>query len=88
MKCRDCGKDQTYTLSSKRKENQRRIYVDESGRQWNGLQCPSCKYGGFSKGAKSKRLCKCGRFMEKTRYFKCMECKPVLESDPGFTMPW
>jgi len=92
MICRECGVDKTYKLSpiaGKQKGRAgRKIYLDEQGRQWNGYQCPTCKYGALSKKAKSGRMCRCGKPMEKTRYFSCLACKPVLESDPGFTMPW
>ena len=88
MKCRECREDRTYKLSLKRRKDNRRIYVDEQGRQWNGLQCPTCKYGGFSRNTQGTKLCKCGKFMDKTRYFACLACKPVLESDLGYTLPW
>ena len=88
MKCRDCQQDKTYKVSQQRKQENRRVYVDETGRQWNGLQCPTCKYGGFSRDNKGVKLCKCGKPMEKSRYFACLACKPVLENDTGYTMPW
>jgi hypothetical protein len=94
MICRECGLDKTYMLSAsigKRKDTstgRRKIYLDDQGRQWNGQQCPTCKSGAISKKVNTGRMCRCGRPMEKSRYFSCLTCKPVLESDTGWTMPW
>lgn len=87
MKCKDCKIDKTHRLSLKKNRNGRNVYVDELGQRWNGLQCAKCKCGVVAKTL-SHRKCGCGKPIEKSRYFVCESCKPVLESDPGFTMPW
>jgi hypothetical protein len=87
MICREC-KLNRQRIDSGRVSSRGKVFVDETGRQWNGKQGPCCKYG--KKAAKTKvgRKCDCGRHMDATRYFACTKCKPVLEPDGEFTNYW
>lgn len=40
ISCKDCGETKVRILAGKRGKD--KIWVDETGREYNGLRCPSC----------------------------------------------
>ena len=46
--CVECGEEKDRKVEKRvtvRKVQLRTVFVDSLGKQWNGLQCPQCKYG-------------------------------------------
>jgi hypothetical protein len=84
MICNACKKNVTKRFDGQVMSNGRRVYHDENGLRWNGAVCPPCKINSQKEKQDPRgKLCKCGRVMPKTRYYRCEECKPVLRDDPG-----
>ncbi len=57
-------------------------YVDEEGRRWVGMKCPDCVMMLNCKLVEepltSRKCSDCSKFLPRSRYFKCLECQPVL----------
>ncbi len=80
MQCKDCGDDHVRIRSkTSRKKNGRWAYVDQEGKQWNGLTCPPCKYRSKKTTPRVRaRLCNhCKRPMGVESYFNHPGCLAV-----------
>ena len=82
IKCIECEDMKVKLNTGLRYTNNKKIYADQEGRRWNGNKCPDCRYFKEPK-EKQKRICGCGREMDKNRYFKCSFCVRDLPSDVG-----
>lgn len=81
MICNLCDKDKIKILKGKKLSGQS-IFMDQSGRQWYGKTCPECRYQTTNVTRFSKRKCrKCNKKLTSDRYFSCVNCIPILESE-------
>ncbi len=86
--CSECQDVKIRVYSGKRAKS-RLIYCDASMRPWYGLLCPDCRFHKKKTTAPlTKRKCAvdrggCGKALDATRYFLCLECTPELPEDSG-----
>lgn len=72
---------------------QRKIYVDDKGKQWNGNQCPECRYLKKANAVKesrtarhkSQRKCRLCRGILTVNYFYHNGCLEKVEELRGWT---
>jgi hypothetical protein len=85
MFCKECNKEIERKFTGKISKQGRKIYFDETKREWYGFKCPDCRYFVEKPVKKKKRIkrCKCKNILPKNRYFKCKDCQPALPSDDG-----
>lgn len=96
-RCSHCGVDTVRVLWAERPRKDTsgtyKVWVDGAGRQWNGLQCPACKYSlqnpqrpfSSTKTAKTGRCCRrCGIKLDASHYFNCAVC--LRGSDDEFSI--
>lgn len=87
QKCNSCGKCILRRFSHHMNSGKwrRSIYVDELGRQWNGNQCPPCKFGFEKKRTKkTKRICRrCNKPLY-VNYFYHPQCLDIEEKRAGY----
>jgi hypothetical protein len=87
-RCKDCRKMRPKLLVRYRvgsDGSNRGIYADDTGRWWNGRQCPTCKseanlgrkHVPVYREALTDRKCRvCGKALPRTHYFAHEGCRP------------
>lgn len=81
--CTKCFEKRTRILGKLGRSDGRKIYVDQNGKRWLGWTCPPCTQTARVKYDKVKsRKCRhCNKLLSASRYFDCINCKPVLDEN-------
>lgn len=90
--CSSCGVEKKRFLLEYAKritkagtEIKRPVHVDSKGKQWNGRQCPDCKYVKSKQQAttKTRKCLKCNQPMS-VNYFYHKKCLEIVEQESGY----